>query len=72
MAMNGVRRVDKARVVDPARPEERTLARSSLKQKSIFEMGARPEDKEEGAWRDEGIAAFREAMVRFCAWPAEP
>jgi putative DNA primase/helicase len=65
MAMNGVRRIDKARVVDPERPEEKSLVRSLLRQKAIFVMGARPEDKEESAWHDEGVAKFREAMMRF-------
>lgn len=65
MAMNGVRRVIGARVVDPDRAEERALPRSQLRQKSILEMGKRPEDKEEGVWRDEGVAAFREAKNRY-------
>lgn len=65
MAMNGVRKLDKARVVHPERPEERALVRSALKQKSIFVMGARPEDKEESGWWDDGVAKFHEAMLRY-------
>ena len=65
MAMNGVRRIDKARVVDPDRATEHALPRSALKQKSIFEMGVRPDDQDEGKWRDEGVAAFREAMKQY-------
>ncbi|MDB5864662.1 MAG: traC [Betaproteobacteria bacterium] len=64
-AMNGVRHVRKARVIDPDRPEERTLVRSLLKQKAIFEMGVRPEDRDENQWRDEGIAVFRESMQQY-------
>jgi putative DNA primase/helicase len=52
MAMNGVKRVEKARVIDPERAEERLMTpserrgkRGILKHKALFVMGVRPESK---------------------------
>jgi putative DNA primase/helicase len=64
MAMNGVSR-KVMRVPHPERAEEAALPADRLRQRTVFLMGARPEDQEEGSWVKKNIATFREQLREF-------